>query len=75
MVERDRFEKQFGPGWLAAYRYVRESNASLEEVSDKLDNGIDQEAPRLGWRATVTPHGADSDQRQRDRATAGIHCA
>ena len=32
MVERDRFEKQLGPGWLTAYRYVREGNASLEGV-------------------------------------------
>ena len=32
MVERDRFEKQLGPGWLTAYRYVREGNASLEPI-------------------------------------------
>ena len=40
MVERDRFEKQFGPGWLTAYRYVREGNASLEEVCDKLTTAL-----------------------------------
>ena len=40
MVERDRFEKQFGAGWLAAYRYVREGNASLEEVCDKLTTAL-----------------------------------
>ena len=34
MVERDRFEKRFGPGWLTAYRYVREGNASLDAARD-----------------------------------------
>ena len=36
MVERDRFEKQFGAGWLSAYRYAREGKVPLEGICDKL---------------------------------------
>ena len=36
MVERDRFEKQFGAGWRSAYRYAREGQVSLGEIADKL---------------------------------------
>ena len=36
MVERDRFERKFGPGWLAAYRYARDGVASTDEICDKL---------------------------------------
>ena len=36
VVERDRFEKQLGAGWLSAYQYAREGHASSEEISDKL---------------------------------------
>lgn len=36
MVERDRFEKQFGGGWGNAYRYAREGLASQEDICDKL---------------------------------------
>ena len=36
MVERDRFEKQFGAGWLSAYRYAREGHVSLGGIADKL---------------------------------------
>ena len=36
MVERDRFEKQFGAGWRSAYRYAREGNVPLEGICDKL---------------------------------------
>ena len=36
MVERDRFEKQFGAGWLSAYRYAREGQVSLGGIADKL---------------------------------------
>ena len=36
MVERDRFERKFGPGWLAAYRYARDGIASTDEICDKL---------------------------------------
>ena len=40
MVERDRFEKQFGAGWTVAYRYARDGNASLEEICDKLSSTL-----------------------------------
>ena len=40
MVERDRFEKGFGAGWLSAYRYVREGRASPEEICDKLSSKL-----------------------------------
>ena len=36
MVERDRFEKQFGAGWRSAYRYAREGQVSSGEIADKL---------------------------------------
>ena len=36
MVERDRFEKQFGTGWRSAYRYAREGQVSPGEIADKL---------------------------------------
>ncbi len=36
MVERDRFEKRFGAGWLSAYQYAREDRASPGEICDKL---------------------------------------
>ena len=36
MVERDRFERRFGPVWLTAYRYARDEAASTEEICDKL---------------------------------------
>ena len=36
MPELDRFERIFGAGWRAAYRYAREGVASVEEVGDKL---------------------------------------
>lgn len=40
MVERDRFERQFGKGWLAAYRYAREGNTTTEEICDKLTTAL-----------------------------------
>ena len=36
MVERDRFENQFGAGWRSAYRYAREGNVPLVGICDKL---------------------------------------
>ena len=36
MVERDRFEKQFGAGWRSAYRYARDGQVSPEALADKL---------------------------------------
>ena len=36
MVERDRFERQLGAGWLSAYRYARDGNVPLEGICDKL---------------------------------------
>ena len=40
MVERDRFEKQFGAGWRSAYRYAREGNVPLEGICDKLVSAL-----------------------------------
>ena len=40
MVERDRFEKQFGPGWLSAYRYARAGNVPPEGICDKLTSAL-----------------------------------
>ena len=40
MVERDRFEKQFGAGWCSAYRYAREGQVSSGEIADKLVSGL-----------------------------------
>ncbi len=40
MVERDRFEKQFGAGWRSAYRYAREGNVPLEGICDKLTSTL-----------------------------------
>ena len=40
MVERDRFEKRFGAGWLSAYRYARDGHASFEEICDKLSSTL-----------------------------------
>jgi hypothetical protein len=40
VVERDRFERQFGAGWLSAYRYAREGHASPEEICDKLSSTL-----------------------------------
>ena len=40
MVERDRFEKQFGAGWLSAYRYAREGQVSLGGIADKLISSL-----------------------------------
>jgi hypothetical protein len=48
MVERDRFEKQFGPGWLVAYRYAREENATTEEICDKLVTALSRVLRRNG---------------------------
>ena len=48
MVERDRFEKQFGPGWLAAYRYARDGNATTEEICDKLVTALSRVLRRNG---------------------------
>ena len=48
MVERDRFEKQFGPGWLAACRYAREENATTEEICDKLVTALSRVLRRNG---------------------------
>ena len=36
MVERDRFDKQFGAGWRIAYRYAWEGDVPVEAVCDKL---------------------------------------
>ena len=36
MVERDRFERQFGAGWLSAYQYAREGQVSPDGIADKL---------------------------------------
>ena len=40
MVERDCFEKQFGAGWLSAYRYAMEGNVPLEGICDKLVSAL-----------------------------------
>ena len=40
MVERDRFEKQFGAGWLSAYRYARDGHVPLESICDKLVSAL-----------------------------------
>ena len=40
MVERDRFEKQFGAGWRSAYRYAREGNVPLEDICAKLVSAL-----------------------------------
>ena len=40
MVERDRFEKQFGVGWLSVYRYAREGQVSLGEIADKVISSL-----------------------------------
>ena len=48
MVERDRFEKQFGQGWLAAYRYARENNATTQEICDKLVTALSRVLRRNG---------------------------
>ena len=36
MVERDRFEKQFGAGWRIAYRYAKDGTVPPEALCDKL---------------------------------------
>ena len=36
MVERDRFEKQFGAGWRSAYQYAREGQIPHAGIADKL---------------------------------------
>lgn len=36
MPENDRFEKSLGAGWRAAYQYVKNDNATPEEINDKL---------------------------------------
>ena len=40
MVEQDRFERQFGAGWLSAYRYARDGNVPLESICDKLVSAL-----------------------------------
>ena len=40
MVERDRFEKQFGAGWRSAFRYAREGQVSSREIADKLISSL-----------------------------------
>ena len=40
MVERDRFEKRFGAGWLSAFRYAREGQVSLGGIADKLISSL-----------------------------------
>ena len=40
MVERDRFEKQFGAAWLSAYRYARDGNVPLGSICDKLVSAL-----------------------------------
>ena len=40
MVERDRFEKQFGAGWLSTYRYAREGQVSPGGIADKLISSL-----------------------------------
>ena len=40
MVERDRFENQFGAGWRSAYQYAREGNVPLESNCDKLVSAL-----------------------------------
>ena len=40
MVERDRFEKQFGAGWRSAFRYAREGQVSTEGIADKLVSSL-----------------------------------
>ena len=48
MVERDRFENQFGRGWLSAYRYAREGHASPEEICDKLSSTLSKTLRQSG---------------------------
>ena len=48
MVERDRFENQFGGGWLSAYRYAREGHASPEEICDKLSSTLSKTLRQSG---------------------------
>ena len=40
MVERDRFDKQFGAGWRTAYRYAWEGDVPVEAVCDKLVSSL-----------------------------------
>ena len=63
MVERDRFEKQFGAGWRSAYRYAREGNVPLEGICDKLVSALsktlrkDGGIPAFDEMAHILTHG------------------
>ena len=48
MVERDRFEKQFGAGWRSAYQYAREGQVPLGEIADKLVGSLAKTLRELG---------------------------
>ena len=67
MVERDRFEKQFGPGWRSAYRYAREGNVPLEGICDKLVYALAQTLrenggiPAFDEMAHILAEGRDRD--------------
>lgn len=36
MPEKDRFERSLGAGWCAAFQYIKNGNASSDEIDDKL---------------------------------------
>ena len=65
MVERDPFERQFGAGWLSAYRYAREGQASAEEICDKLSSTLSRTLrendgiPAFGEMARILAEGRD----------------
>ena len=67
MVERDRFEKQFGPGWRSAYRYAREGNVPLEGICDKLVSTLSRTLrdrggfPAFDEMAHILAEGRDRD--------------
>ena len=67
MVERDRFERQFGAGWLSAYRYARDGNVPLEGICDKLASTLSKTLrenggiPAFGEMAHILTQGRDLD--------------
>ena len=67
MVERDRFEKQFGAGWLSAYRYAREGNVPLAGICDKLVSALSKTLrenggiPAFGEMAHILTQGSGLD--------------